>query len=201
MNATTQTMHPHSFRGSLVRWSSHTSVIEAVVAVAVIALAIVGLAGVYSVTLAAIATILTAAAILVEGGASEAASESAGESRLGYFNGSLSAEMLGALAGIILGVLALMGVTSITLLAVAVLVLGVTFLLSGAITGQSRFLRGAMDAHVFLGLSVSVLGLLAVIGISSLSLVLVGLLVLGVAGLFAGLAKSGRMGLSPEANS
>ncbi len=178
MNATTQTMR-HPGRTSAFRWIASASIMEAVVSIAIIALAIVGLAGVYSVTMAAIATIITGAAILIEGGAFE-------RGRLHEGSG-MSAQMLGAIAGIILGVLALMGVASITLLAVAMLVFGVTFLLGAAM--QAPGSQGSMEGHLLLGLSVSVLGLLAVIGIVPVTLVLVGLLVLGAIGLFGGAFK------------
>ena len=158
---------------------------EAVVAIAIIALAIVGLAGDYPLTMAAIATIVTGAAILLEGGAfahARARQE---------FNSGLSAEFLGAVGGVILGILALMGVTTITLLSVAVLVYGITFLLAGAMNSQA--VTTSMDGHLLVGLSVSVLGLLAVIGIVPTTLVLVGLLILGAMSLFGGSIKGLRL--------
>ena len=177
MNTTTQTMHHHD-RFSAFKSIASGSVMEAIVAIAVVALAIIGLAGVYSPTLAAIATIITAAAILIEGGVFEAASRRT--------EGVLSAGALGALAGMILGILALMGVAPITLLSIAVLVFGVTWFLSGSSVSERGWAAGPMDGRLLMGLSVMVLGLLAVIGISSLTLVLVGLLILGAAALFGG---------------
>ena len=88
------------------------------------------------------------------------------------------------------GILALMGVASITLLSVALLVFGVTLFLSGSSMSERGFVAGPMDGQLLLGLSVLVLGLLAVIGVSSLSLVLVGLLILGVTGMFGGSMRS-----------
>ena len=175
-------MH-HPGRTSAFRWIASASVMEAVVSIAIIALAIVGLAGDYPLTLAAIATIIAGAAVLIEGGVFE-------HGRLNEGTG-MSAQMLGAIAGIILGVLALMGVASITLLAVAMLVFGVTFFLGSAM--ESSRAQGSMDGHLLIGLSVTVLGLLAVIGVVPITLVLVGLLVLGAMGLFAGAFKSMRL--------
>lgn len=185
MNATTQTMHHPPERASAFRWIASASVMEAIIAIAVIALAIVGLARDYSVVMAAIATIITSAAVLIEGGAFD---KDRVRNEMGAMAGGLGAEILGAIAGIILGVLALMGVASITLLSVAVLVFGVTFLLNSASISQGS--QGVIQSHLLIGLSVSVLGLLAIIGIAPVTLILVGLLVLGAIMLFGGSLKS-----------
>ncbi len=72
MNGTTQT---HAIQAqpaqheSALKWAAGGSMMEAVGAIATIALAIVGLAGVFSPTMASIATIVIGAAILLEGGA------------------------------------------------------------------------------------------------------------------------------------
>src|SRR5437764_8037100 len=112
MNTTTQTMQHHSTRASAFKWVASGSVMAAIVAIAVIALSIVGLAGVYPLTMAAIATVIIGAAILIEGGTFEAA-------RAGDSGAMFSTNAMGAVAGIVLGILALMGVASITLLSVA----------------------------------------------------------------------------------
>jgi hypothetical protein len=183
MNMTTQTMEHHPTRATAFKWVASSSVMAAIVAIAVIALSIVGLARVYPPTMAAIATIIVGAAILIEGGVFEAA-------RTGDSGAMFSAHTLGAIAGIVLGILALMGVASFTLLSVAVLVFGVTLFLSGSSMPERGFAVGPMDGQLLLGLSVLVMGLLAVIGVNSLTLVLVGLLLLGVAGLFGGSMRS-----------
>jgi hypothetical protein len=162
-------MQHHPARSSF-KWIASSSLMEAIVAIAVIALAIVGLAGVNPLMLAAIGTIIAGAAVLIEGG---------------VFEKGPNAEWLGAVSGIILGILALMNVTPMTLLSVAVLIFGVTFLLSAS-TSAERSRSSQTDGFLLLGLSVSVMGLLAVIGISPATLVLVGLLVLGAATLFGG---------------
>lgn len=188
MNAT-ETMQSHRAHVS-PRWMASGTVIEAIICIGIIALAIVGLAGVYPITLAAIATIIAGAAILLEGKTFEGVhAENLDQSGTGL-NG-MSAELLGAIGGIVLGILALMGVASVTLMSVAVLVFGVTFLLSGAVGSQS--FQGARDGHLLFGLSITILGLLAVIGLSPVTLVLVGLLLLGGGGLFGGSVKALRM--------
>ena len=183
MNTTTQTMQHHPTRGAAFKWVATGSVMAAIVAIAVVALSIVGLAGMYPAIMAAIATIVTAAAILIEGGAFEAA-------RTGNSGAIFLTDAMGAVAGIVLGILALMGVAPVTLLSVAVLIFGVTLFLSGSTMSERGWAAGPMDGQLLLGLSVLVLGLLAVIGVSSLTLVLVGLLILGVAALFAGSIRS-----------
>ncbi|HLH52388.1 MAG TPA: hypothetical protein VKY92_02040 [Verrucomicrobiae bacterium] len=186
MNATTQPISEHHVHSNSFKWIASSSVMEAIVAIAIVALSIVGLAGVNSLLMAAIATIIAGAAVLLEGGVfSKELHSNTAEAPA---RGGLSAAFLGALAGIILGVLALMNVAPITLLSVAVLVFGVTFLLSSQ-SERSSF-TGRMDGLMLLGLSVAILGLLAVIGISSIWLVLVGLLILGSASLIGGSIKS-----------
>lgn len=146
--------------------------------------------------MAAIATIIAGAAVLMEGGGFEMAASAvhlAGtEARPTGGNPGLSAVFLGAVTGIILGILALMNVAPLTLLSVAVLIFGVTFLLSGSSAVERSWFAGPTDGFLLLGLSVSVLGLLAVIGLSPATLVLVGLLILGAASLICGSVKGFR---------
>jgi len=168
-------------------WVANGTIIEAFGALATLALAIVGLAGVLSGTLAAIATIIIGAAILMESdffGALRMGSKTASAREMEALQ-SPSVQFIGGLTGIVLGVLALLGVSSITLLSVAILVFGATFLLSGASPDQNNWLAHASGADVLFGLGTLVLGLLAVIGIDSLTLLLVALLCLGIAALFS----------------
>src|SRR5579864_2537242 len=104
MNATTQTMQEHHVRGtSAFKWIASSSVMEAIVAIAIIALSIVGLAGVNPMMMAAIATIIAGAAILLEGGVVEKSAMMASDSNAAFANAGFSASFIGALAGIILG--------------------------------------------------------------------------------------------------
>ncbi len=169
------------------------AIMESMGAVATIALAIVGLAGVFSITMAAIAAIVLGAAIWMEGGAHaanyrKAASSGSSVARTLEWSESLSAEFLGGLAGIFLGVLALLGVSPIPLLSVAALVFGATFLFSGVATFGS-------SSQALMGLGALVLGLLAVIGLNSLILVLVAFACLGASALLHGAATSAKMAL------
>ncbi len=165
-------------------------ILESIGAVATIALAIVGLAGVLSTTMAAIATIVLGAAIWIEGRAfaanhSEAAFSEGSVARTLALSEGLAAEFLGGLTGIVLGILALLGVAPHTLLPVATLVLGATFLLSGvAAVGSS--------SQSLMGLSAVVLGLLAVVGYNPMMLILAALACLGASALLHGAATSAR---------
>jgi len=188
MNAT-ETMHSHRAH-AMPKWMASGTALEAIISIGIITLAIVGLAGVYPLTLAAIATIIAGAEVLLEGGVFQGMNGQSAEPGRTGLNG-MSAELLGAIAGIILGILALMGVASATLLSIAILVFGVTFLLSGAMGSQS--MQASRDGHVLMGLGITVLGLLAVIGLSPVTLVLVGLLLVGCAGLFGGSLQALRL--------
>jgi len=146
---------------------------EAIGSIAVIALAIVGLAGVWSTNLAAIATIILAAAILIEGGVLT------GTEMLVRRGELANTDLLAGLAGVVLGILALLGVASGTLISVAVIVFGGCALFS-------RLAEGSFGSRMLVGIAAVVMGILAVVGVSQTPLVLVALLCLGAMELFAG---------------
>ncbi|HEV2208252.1 MAG TPA: hypothetical protein VG167_05715 [Verrucomicrobiae bacterium] len=176
------------------KWVAGGSMMEAIGAIATIALAIVGLTGIWPAILASVATIVTGAAFLIEGG-SFGASTVASSSNLGGVstvntesNAGVSSAFLGGVAGIVLGILALLNVVAPTLLAVSLIVFGATFFLTMLATGDG-FSSGA---QIMGGLAALVLGILAVCGVAQMSLILVGLLCVGGAGLFAGSALGMR---------
>ena len=145
------------------------SALEGFGAIAAVALSIVGLVGVFPPTMAAIAAIVVGAGTLIEGGAFGLAGARQGMSY--WFAGAKGADFQAGLATVVLGILALLGIAPQTLLAVAVIALGASFLLSN---------------RVMIGLGAVVLGILAVVGLAQLTLVLVGLLILGAGLLFSG---------------
>src|SRR5690348_4011113 len=150
MNTTTQTMQ-HPGRLSAFKWVAGGSAMGAMVSLAVIALAIVGLAGALAPTMAAIATIVTGAAILIEGGSWEAgvlALPVGSEARETAFNRAPSAEALGGIAGIVMGILALLGIASETLVSVAVLLYGATLLLNGLPFAEKAWFSGTADGQL-----------------------------------------------------
>ncbi len=175
----TQTHVATSMQASETETKSKTiagsSIMEAFGALATIALAIVGLAGTWPAILAAVATIVVGAAILMEGGAwgmrrfQMASNRQRTEIQLSQ--GSVDADFLGGLSAVVLGILSLLGVASTVLLAVAVIAVGATVLLSG---------------RLFIGLAGVVLGILAVVGLVAPVLILVSLLIFGAGLLITG---------------
>ena len=171
-----------------------TAIMESLGALATIAVAIVGLTGTLPATMAAIAVIVLGAAVWIEGGGFAASyrtevSRQGAEAWTLQQSEGLCAEFLGGLSGIVLGVLALLGVAPITLLSIAALVFGATFLLSSVVGIGS----GARAMFGFAGL---VLGLLAVCGLgSSFTLILAALLCLGASPLVNAAAMSARAAL------
>ena len=172
MNATeVQTGYPPVHReATTIKTMTGGALMESLGSLATLALAIAGLAGAYSPTLAAIGTIVLGAAIWIEGGGFIAGHRLAmhADSPTAAWGKGLAAEFVGGLGGIVLGILALLGVVPMTLLSIAMLVFGASFLFSN----RFGFASGAQSMAGLVGL---VLGLLAVCGISSLTLVLVAL--------------------------
>lgn len=162
---------------------------EAAAALAVVALAIVGLAGIDSTILAAIAVIIFGAAILTEGGATAglfSGWSSKGNMEMEARAGGMSAEFLGGVGGIVLGVLALLNLAPTVLLSVAAIGFGAAYLLNGLTVAPNSFFSHASGGQVLVGVAALVLGIVAVCGDSSLTLVLVSLLVLAAGALFSG---------------
>lgn len=106
---------------------------ELMCSVIAVPLAIAGLAGYFPAYFAAIATIAVGFGLLAQGSTIAArwrnAMHIAGRERVDRIG--MSTEMFGGFAAIVLGVLALFGVASLTLLPVAAIVLGAALLLGG----------------------------------------------------------------------
>lgn len=168
-----------------------SAVMEFIWAVATLVLAIAGLAGALSITLAAIATMIFGAAIWLEGRTC-IASHGNGvpwrnrRAQIFKSNEGLGGEFVGGMSGMVLGILALLGIAPTTLLSIALLVFGAALLFNSGTGLVSR-------RQLLFGLAGLVLGLLAVCGLHSLTLVLVGLLCLGASALFNGAAVGFRM--------
>lgn len=188
------------------------STVEAVGGAAALVLAIIGLAAVLPMTLTAVATIAIGVALLAEGAAIAARYERIlarpGVSRVGAADvgGGMSAEFFGGAAGIVLGVLALLGVATGTLEPIAAIVFGGALLFGsttasrleraaahGEPTAAREAVAAASGAQVLVGLGSAVLGILAVVGIAPETLTLVALLSVGAAVLLSGSALTARM--------
>ena len=165
-----------------------------------------------------IATIAIGVALVFEGGSiaaeysriiSKTAENSTQTVEVG---GGMTAEMLAGIAGIVLGILALLGLDSPTLSAAAVIVFGAALSLSSGMISRLNELKievsgaqrtaqkvaheavsAAAGTQVLVGLAAGVLGILALVGIAPTVLVLVGLLTVGTSLLLSGGAVSGRL--------
>ena len=193
------------------------SIIEAIAGLAAVALSIIALAGVLPGYLAAIATIAVGVALLAQGGAvaarwSKLVAETPGyewDSRSELGSG-MTAEVLGGAAGVVLGILALIGVAPGVLIPVALLAFGGAMLVGTGTTADLGMFRGtstsprldhatrevtvaASGTQMLIGITAIVLGILALSGVDSLILALVGLLAVGASILFSGSAVSSRM--------
>jgi hypothetical protein len=204
--------------------ASYGGFADAIGGIATIVLAIVALAGVHSDMIVAIATVIFGAALLVHAGTmlSEYAhiifppgtdAVSAQE----FTGGSLSAVFLVGAAGIVLGVLALLGIYPVQLTAIAAIAFGGTLVLSSnavwhlyllrratTVTRETRddwrvgseilageMASGSAGMQALAGLAAAVLGILAVVGTNPGVLTLVSLLILGTTIVLTGGALSG----------
>lgn len=202
--------------------ATYGGLVDAIGGVATIVLAIIALSGIHDMTLAGIATIVFGVALLIQGGTmlTEYARMSfptvapmMGE-EVGS-GGGLTALFLVGIGGIVLGVLALLGIDAQTLISVAVIAFGAGLLLnsnsvwhlyrwkqyshrigatqssSGGEVLASEAAAGSAVIQCLAGLAAGILGILAVTGTAnSTVLALVGLLVLGATVLLTGSSLS-----------
>ena len=204
MNGThVQSAHAPAREWNLTR-AAGGSITEAIGALGAVVLAVIGLAGLVPNLMASVATIIVGAAILLEGIAyTQLPSGSRWVQSRGF-----SAELLGGLAGIVLGILALFGTYPETLLAVALIVFGAALLLStiefsqrqrfaslqtGEVVQETQTFTFVSGGQLMLGLGAVVLGILAVIGLSPMTLILVGVLGLGFSALWNTIEAGGLM--------
>ena len=198
--------------------SAYGGFVDALGGIATIVLAIIALSGTKADILLAIATIVFGAALLIQGGAmlSEfAQTEARAETSASMGSGGLSGLFLVGVAGIVLGVLALLGVYPQILTAAATIAFGGALVVSASVVWQlltarsvaARFpARGSMLSFVasdvaagssgiqaMAGLAVIVLGILAISGTATLALTLVALLVAGASLVMTGSTLSGTM--------
>ncbi len=195
---------------------------DAIGGIATIVLAIVGLAGVHANMMVAIATIVFGAALLVQGGTVLTEyghiiypRETAIVPTEQFSGGGVAALFLVGAAGIVLGVLALIGIAAVELTAIAAIAFGSAFIVSSGAIWRLHVLRrasyvtrdvtdrrvwsellageiasGSAGLQAFAGLAAVVLGILAVINIDAGLLTLVALLVLGTTAMLTGCALS-----------
>jgi hypothetical protein len=190
--------------------------IEAIAGIGTVVLAILGLAGILPLYMMAIATIVVGAGLLVGGGAGASRVHylrSHAVSNMGFaeLTGGLSTEFVGGFAGVVLGILALIGIAPAVLLPVAVIVFGGSLLIgAGATSRINRFpafgdeyshadawsreaTSAAVGGQVLIGLATVTLGILALVGLNWMTLTLVALLGVGASTFFTGAALTSRL--------
>jgi hypothetical protein len=152
-----------------------------------VVLAILGLVNVAPFYMAGISAVALGVAMLLAGGFSMEWFTAPREHFLYEGEGAMSTDVMAGVGGIVLGILALMGVVPGVLLPVSVLAFGMSLFMSSWISA-SQF----SGIKCLTGLAGIVLGILALTSIAPLSLTLVGFLVLGFGTLFSGSILSGK---------
>jgi hypothetical protein len=175
---------------------------EGAAGIATIVLAVIALAGVSAAPLASIVTIVIGVGLMVQAFNSAAGRSKvmpAGVGASAEVSGEVMVDVLTGVAGVILGILALVGINASHLVPAALIIFGGALLLSGAsemmprgvsvasTTGgqaqissyQGPVVTGGME--IMVGIAAIVLGILSLIFMSSWVLVLVGFIAIGAA--------------------
>jgi hypothetical protein len=195
--------------------AAYGGLVDAIGGIATVVLAIIGLAGIHTDVLMPIAIIVFGAALLIQGGTmlSEFASVPFASAEQFGASGVSTVFLVGA-AGIVLGVLALIGIGTSTLVSVSVIAFGAALLISSNSVRQLGTLRAAMlpaagavipanmasemasgsaAVQLLAGLTAIVLGILAVVGIHAGTLVAAALIVVGAAIVLSGSTLTGAV--------
>ena len=200
------------------RYMKGGSLAEGIAGGAGVALSIIGLASILPHYMIPISTIALGVSFVYEGGAvAKRFTRLLGETKKGWFDVSglgsgLTAEVVGGIAGIILGILTLLNVSPMVLMPAAAIVFGGTLVFSSGISARlDELLIGRMgeDAvfkdvareavaasagvSLLFGVTAITLGILAIVGLSPAILNLVALLGVGLSNLLSGSAISTRM--------
>jgi hypothetical protein len=173
---------------------------EGAAGIAAIVLAIIALAGTATTALASIAVIVIGVGLMVQAFNSAAeqtkmmAGAAAGTVPVGDFGGEVMVDFLTGGTGIVLGILALIAVNAAHLIPAALIVFGGGLILSGIQAMSVRGSAAASGFEILIGLSVVVLGILALIlPATSAALVLVGFIAVGAALLMVSATFSGAV--------
>ncbi len=193
------------------------SIPEGLASGSALVLALIGLSGIAPAGMLAVAVLVMGAAFLFEGAAvslrfSNLLAETS-KDRLdrAEFGLGITAEILGGITGVVLGILSVFQIAPMTLIPSAVIVYGFTLILSSGVTHRlnaveiegmeesTRFKKIATESttasallEFVLGMAAVVLGICALVGLYA-GLSLVGMLVIGAAGLLTGAAVTSRM--------
>lgn len=211
--ATTSPSETLILKGGIGRSSSAT-----IGGIVVIVLTILGLAGVFPGFMAAVSVIALGVALLLEGAAVAAEYDEVltrmdpGALQHAELSGGMSAEMLAGGGGVVLGLLALIGVAPAVLMPVAVILFGASVAIGSGVTHRLNHLRiansGASEkvqhiaeeatstvagADVLIGLGALVLGILGLVGVAPMTVTLVALLSIGAVSLLTGSVLGAKM--------
>jgi hypothetical protein len=190
---------------------------EGAAGIAAIVLAILGLAGVSTGVLASITVIVIGVGLLVQGfntGAEQARAIPITNERVAEFGGEMMVSFVAGVAGIVLGILALIGIHAPDLVPAALIVFGGALLLAGATSGpmvsnslmastmpQAGEVRSvpyndpaaSRGLQILIGVAAIVLGILSLVFMTTWVLVLVGMLAVGAALLMISATFSGAV--------
>jgi hypothetical protein len=184
--------HAETLRGT-------ESVVEGVGGIGAVVLSIIALTGTLSLELAAIAAIAVGIALVAEGGtiASRFWRMRAVEAESADLGAGMSAELLGGMAGAVLGLLAVLHIAPAVLVPVAAIVFGAAVLLGNGTTSwlsvstlepmvarenramARETLRAAAGAQILVGIAAVALGIIATVGTNPVVLSAVAFLALG----------------------
>ena len=186
---------------------------EGAAGIAIIVLSVIALAGISSGALASIVTIVAGVGLMVQAFNSAAENTKALVASAGAMpdlGGEVMVDCLCGVTGIVLGVLALVGVNAQYLVPSALIVFGGALLLSGAIGmrprssqittpgGQAQVVSyqgsaAASGMEILIGMAAIVLGILSLVFVGAWVLVLVGFLAVGAALLLISATFSGTV--------
>ena len=184
------------------QWEQTALTTELLIALGAVILSIIAIVGLFQNQLAAISVIGIGAMLMIQGAAvalylSELLYEAEATQHADTMAGGqgIATEFLAGTAGIILGVLALIGIAPATLMSVAVITFGAAMLLTSTeiswrnalVAGQSEALRrvlrqtgsAAAGAQVLVSLASIILGILGLVGMAQTIMILVALLATG----------------------
>jgi hypothetical protein len=188
---------------------------EGAAGIAVIVLTVIALAGIRTDVLASIVAIVIGIGLMVQAFNSAAdavrgmPANATASQQEATFGGEIMVDCLSGLTGIVLGILALVGMNAAHLLPPALIVFGGSLLLGGAIGMRPRHVAvssgtetrtvtyqgpvAAYGAEVLIGLAAIVLGIVSLMLASGAMLVLVGFLAVGAALLLASASFAGAV--------
>lgn len=207
---------PHEEDKTLIELISG-SVAAGVAGIGAAVLAILGLTGIFPLTLVCVATIAVGVALVFRGFSVAAKfstllreTESPTKTQKAELGGGMTAESLGGIAGVALGILALLNVSPMILVSAATIVFGAAVLLGSGVDFRLNTIESAMDgstsrilAHeavalsadleMMVGIGAITLGILALVGLTPMTLTLVAMLGLGAVDFLSSTTTGGRL--------